>query len=269
MMKENEAWTLLFIADIIGKPGLEIVARLLPGVRQQYQPDLVIANGENAAEGKGITAALAKQYLALGIDVITGGNHTWENPEVFKIWQKDEELSSRVLRPANYPPPNPGRGYTLVDIEEGIKAAVINLQGRTYLYAIDCPFRTADEILRRIDRQASVVIVDFHAEATAEKMALAWHLDGRVSAVIGTHTHVPTADEQILPGGTAYLTDLGMTGPFDSVIGMKKETAIKRFMRGVPMRFEVASGNVRLCGALIRISKETMKAVSIERLFLQ
>lgn len=268
-MKEVEAWTLLFIADIIGKPGLEILTRLLPELKQTYQPDLIVANGENAAEGKGITAALAKQYFELGVDVITGGNHTWENPDVFKIWQKDEPESGRVLRPANYPPANPGRGYALVDLEEGVKAAVINLQGRTYLYQIDCPFRIADDILRRIERQASVVIVDFHAEATAEKMALGWYLDGRVSAVIGTHTHVPTADEKILAGGTAYITDVGMTGPFDSVIGMKKETAIKRFMRAVPMRFEPAAGEIRLCGVVVRINKETMKAVSIERLFLQ
>jgi hypothetical protein len=267
-MKELEAWTLLFIADIVGKPGLEITTRLLPELKQKYHPDLTIANGENASDGKGITVALAKQYFELGIDVITGGNHTWENPDVFKIWQKDDIGSGRVLRPANYPPSNPGRGYAFVEIEEGVKAAVINLQGRTYLYHIDCPFRVADDILRRLERQASIVIVDFHAEATAEKMALGWYLDGRVSALIGTHTHVPTADEQILPGGTAYITDVGMTGPFDSVIGMRKETAIKRFLRGVPMRFEPATGNVKLCGVVVRISKATMKAASIERLFL-
>jgi metallophosphoesterase (TIGR00282 family) len=201
----------------------------------------------------------------LGIDVVTGGNHIWDNPGVYKVWQKDY----RVLRPANYPPGNAGRGSIIVETKNGDSVAVVNLQGRTYMYPIDCPFRAADEILRHINRKTNLVIIDFHAEATAEKMALAWYLDGRVSAIIGTHTHVPTADERILPGGTAYITDAGMTGPYDSVIGMKKEVAIKRFMRQVPIRFEPAEGDVHLCAVVIKIDKQTAKAQSIERLFLQ
>lgn len=262
MTKASEAWTVLFIADIVGKPGLEITARLLPALRDNYRPDLIIANGENGANGKGLTEAIAKEYFDLGIQVVTGGNHIWDHPEIFRIWQKDWP----VLRPANYPAGNPGRGFLVFDLPDGVKAAVINLQGRTYLYSIECPFRVADAILRRLPEEIKLIIVDLHAEATAEKMALAWHLDGRVSAVIGTHTHVQTADERILPKGTAYLTDAGMTGPFDSVIGMRTDIAIKRFMRQVPMRFEPATENLRLCALVVRIDKATGKAVGIERL---
>ena len=263
-MKDSHAWTVLFVADIVGKPGLEITARLLPGLKEKYQPDLIIANGENGVNGKGLSEAVAKEYFELGINVITGGNHIWENAEIYKIWQK----AGRVLRPANYPPSNPGRGFLLFELPDGATAAVINLQGRTFMYPIDCPFRIADDILRRLKSAARLIVVDFHAEASAEKMALGWHLDGRVSAVIGTHTHVPTADERILPGGTGYITDVGMTGPFDSVIGMKKETAIKRFMRQVPMRFEVATNDNRLCALILKVNKKTAKTVSIERLCL-
>lgn len=262
MMKDSEVWTVLFIADIVGKPGLEITSRLLPSLREKYSPDLIIANGENGANGKGLSEAIAKEYFESGIQVITGGNHIWDNPEIFKIWQKDW----RVLRPANYPAGNPGRGYLVVDLPDGAKAAVINLQGRTYMYSIECPFRVADVILRHLGETTKFIIVDMHAEATAEKMALAWHLDGRVSAVIGTHTHVQTADERILPQGTAYITDAGMTGPFDSVIGMKTEIAIKRFMRQIPIRFDPATENPRLCALVVRIDKATAKATSVERL---
>jgi metallophosphoesterase (TIGR00282 family) len=231
-------------------------------LREKYRPDLIIANGENGANGKGLSEAIAKEYFELGIQLITGGNHIWDNADIFKIWQKDLP----VLRPANYPAGNPGKGYLLVDLPDGAKAAVINLQGRTYLYSIECPFRVADAILRHIQETAGFIIVDIHAEATAEKMALAWHLDGRVSAVIGTHTHVQTADERILPKGTAYITDAGMTGPFDSVIGMRTDTAIKRFMRQIPIRFEPATDNPRLCALVVKIDKATAKAVSVERL---
>jgi metallophosphoesterase (TIGR00282 family) len=264
MMKDANVWTVLFVADIVGQPGLEITTRLLPRLKEERQPDLVIANGENGANnGKGLTKAIAKKYFELGIDVITGGNHSWENPEIYKIWQENNE---RVLRPANYPKGNPGKGTVIVDLPDGAKAAVVNLQGRTYLYSIDCPFKLADDILHRLEGQANFAIIDFHAEASAEKMALAWYLDGRVSAVIGTHTHVPTADERILPNGTAYITDAGMTGPFDSVIGMKKDIAIKKFMRQIPFRFEPATENPRLCAVLVKIDKATAKAVSIERI---
>ncbi len=264
MLRDSETWTVLFIADIVGKPGLDITARLLPSLREKYLPDLIIANGENGANGKGLTEAIAKEYFGLGVDVITGGNHIWDNPEIFKIWQKD----LRVLRPANYPAGNPGRGYVIIDLPGDAKAAVLNLQGRTYLYSIECPFRVADAILRHVHETTKFIIVDMHAEASAEKMALAWHLDGRVSAVIGTHTHVQTADERILPKGTAYITDAGMTGPFDSVIGMRTEIAIKRFMRQIPMRFEPATENPRLCALVVRIDKATAQAVGVERLCL-
>jgi len=261
-MTDSSVWTVLFVADIVGKPGLEITERLLPGLKEKHSPDLIIANGENAANGKGITDSIASKFFELGINVITGGNHIWENAEIYKLWQKNY----RILRPANFPAANPGRGYILFDLPDGGKAAVINLQGRTFMTSIDCPFRVADEILHRIRPHVGFVVVDFHAEATAEKIALGWYLDGRVSAMIGTHTHVPTADERILPAGTAYITDVGMTGPFDSVIGMKKEPAIKRFTRQVPMRFETATDDNHLCGLLVRISKATSKATSIERL---
>jgi hypothetical protein len=263
-MNETKHVTVLFVADIFGKPGLNITAQLLPGLRERYQVDLIIANGENGADGKGLTEKIALQYFDLGISVITGGNHIWDNPGVFKLWQKDY----RVLRPANYPLSNPGRGSTVVETTGGVSVGVISLQGRTYMYPIDCPFRTADEILRHIRRKTHIILIDFHAEASAEKMALAWYLDGHVSAVIGTHTHVQTADERILPGGTAYITDVGMTGPSDSVIGMKKEVAIKRFIRQIPFRFEPAEGNAHFCGLIIKIDRQTGKALSVERLFL-
>ena len=263
-MNEPNLITVLFIADIFGRPGLQLTAQLLPGLREKYQPDLIVANGENGVDGKGQNEKVAQQFFDLGIDVVTGGNHIWDNPGVYKVWQKE----LRVLRPANYPPGNAGRGSIIVETKTGDSVAVVNLQGRTYMYPIDCPFRAADEILKHVNRKTNLVIIDFHAEATAEKMALAWYLDGRVSAIIGTHTHVPTADERILPGGTAYITDAGMTGPYDSVIGMKKEVAIKRFMRQVPIRFEPAEGDVHLCAVVIKIDKQTAKAQHIERLFL-
>ncbi|MDZ7360719.1 MAG: TIGR00282 family metallophosphoesterase [candidate division KSB1 bacterium] len=263
-MNENFV-TVLFIADIFGKPGLTITAQLLPGLREKYQPDLIVANGENGADGKGQNERVAQQFFDLGIDVVTGGNHIWDNAGVYKVWHKEQH----VLRPANYPPGNAGRGSIVVQARNGVSIGVINLQGRTYMYPIDCPFRAADEILRHLNRKTRIVLIDFHAEATAEKMAFAWYLDGRVSAIIGTHTHVPTADERVLPGGTAYITDAGMTGPYDSVIGMRKEIAIKRFMRQIPFHFEPAEGDVRLCAVVIKIDRQTGKAWHIERLFLQ
>ncbi len=263
-MNENIV-TVLFIADIFGKPGLTITAQLLPGLRAKYQPDLIVANGENGVDGKGQNEKVAQQLFDLGIDVLTGGNHIWDNAGIYKVWQKEQ----RVLRPANYPPGNAGRGSLVVETKNGVPIGVVNLQGRTYMYPIDCPFRIADEIIRHLQRRTKIIFIDFHAEASAEKMALAWYLDGRVSAVIGTHTHVPTADERVLPGGTAYLTDAGMTGPYDSVIGMKKEVAIKRFMRQIPIHFEPAEGDVKLCAVVVKIERDSGKAKSIERLFLQ
>ena len=266
-MSNPSAWTVLFIADIVGKPGLDVVASLLPRLKEENRPDFIIANGENAAEnGRGITEAAANLCFELGVDVITGGNHIWENADIYHIWKRKE---NRILRPANFPRPNPGTGYTIVELTDQSRAAVINLQGRTFMMTIDCPFKAADDIVRRLEDKADFAIVDFHAEATAEKIALGWHLDGRVSAIIGTHTHVQTADERVLPGGTAYLTDAGMTGPVDSVIGMRKDTAVKRFVRQTPMRLEPAASKAQFCGVIIEIDKATAKAASIKRLCLQ
>lgn len=254
--------TALFIADIVGKPGLDITTFYLNGLIKKYEPDIVIANGENAHEGKGITETIAAYYKSLGIDVITGGNHTWDNYKVFNILKEQEN----VLRPANYPRGLPGKGYYVYMAKSGAKIAVLNLQGRTFMQTIDCPFQAAAFLLDKIHLETKNIIVDFHAEATAEKQALAWYLDGKVSAFIGTHTHVQTADERILPGGTAYITDAGMTGPHDSVIGMKKEISIRRFTLQTPHKYEVASENVKLQAILIEINPVTGLAVNIQRL---
>ncbi|HNR67399.1 MAG TPA: TIGR00282 family metallophosphoesterase [bacterium] len=253
----------LFIADIIGRPGLELVQFFLPGLRKKHDIDFCIANGENGYNGLGLTEQLATQYRNLGIDVITGGNHTWNQPE-FRNYLRNE---SRVLRPLNYPEAVPGKGSIVVETRKG-KIAVLNAQGRTFMYAIDCPFLRTKHEIEKLKQETPILLIDFHAEATAEKMAFAWFLDGQVSAVIGTHTHVQTADERILPGGTAYITDAGMTGPHDSVIGMDTDVAIKRFITQLPERYRVGHGNNRLCGVVVRIEKESGRAREIERLFL-
>lgn len=259
---ENEIINVLFIADIIGKPGLKIVENTLPELRQLYDIDICIANGENGAAGKGLTQEIAAKYFQSGIDVITGGNHIFENFG----YQKLLENNPKIIRPANYPRGVYGKGSIVVATEKNDKIGVINLQGRTFMYPIDCPFQTGMREVQRIKSATNCIIVDFHAEATAEKMALGWHLDGKVSAVIGTHTHVQTADERILPNGTAYITDAGMTGPFDSVIGMKREIAIKRFMFQTPFRYQPASENLKFNGVLLKLNKNTGRAVEIKRL---
>ncbi len=254
----------LFVADIVGKPGLEILTKLLPGLRDRHKVDFCIANGENGCEGKGLTSKLARKYFGLGVDVITSGNHIWYNRDIYEMLDTD----ARVIRPLNYPGGNHGKGSTVIEVEKDLKVAVLNLQGRTFMFSIDCPFRKGAEEVRRLQTQTNIILVDFHAEATAEKIALGWYLDGKVSAVLGTHTHVPTADERILPQGTAYITDVGMTGPFDSVIGLRKDLAIQRFLHQTPVRYRPAEANVRLCAVLVVIDKETGKASSIERLNL-
>ncbi|RMD92372.1 MAG: TIGR00282 family metallophosphoesterase, partial [Calditrichaeota bacterium] len=255
---------ILFIADIIGRPGLEISTKLIPGLRDKYNIDLCIANGENGCEGKGLTSKIARTYFNIGIDIITSGNHIWDNYDIYDSLNNDH----RILRPLNYPHGNHGKGSVVIDLANGLKVGVMNLQGRTFMFNIDCPFRRGLDEVRRIKKFTNIIIVDFHAEATAEKMAMGWWLDGKVSAVIGTHTHVPTADERILPEGTAYITDVGMTGPFDSVIGLKKELAIRRFLHQTPVRYKPAENNIHLCGAVITIDSSSGKAKHIERLFL-
>jgi metallophosphoesterase (TIGR00282 family) len=263
---------ILFVGDIVGSPGRQIVRDRLPDLVSQQKIDLVIANGENAASGFGITPRLADELLGNGIDVLTGGNHSWDRKEILEYIPHQP----RLLRPANFPEGNPGRGLYIGAAKNGERYAVLNLQGRVFLPAIDDPFRKADCLLTSLDRDVALVLVDMHAETTSEKMAMGWYLDGRVTAVIGTHTHVATADEQILPQGTAFITDVGMTGPHAGVIGMDREAIVKRFLDGLPARFEVASGDVQMNCVLIETLSPTernasgrLRARSIERLSLR
>ncbi len=251
---------ILFVADVVGRPGRAAVAALLPMLQAELEPHLTIVNGENSAGGFGITAATARELLADGADVITTGNHVWDQKQfVDEITQVD-----RVLRPYNYPPGAPGVGALLFDAD-GEEVLVLNLQGRIFLPDLDDPFRAADEVLAA-NPAPRIVFCDMHAEATSEKAAMGWHLNGRVSAVVGTHTHVATADARVLPGGTAYVTDVGMVGPRDSVIGVQKEAALRRFLTGMPHRFETASGVVTFNSVLVTISRRTGRATSIQRI---
>ena len=253
---------LLFIGDIIGKPGRQAVSRELDRLVDRHMVDLVIANGENAAGGFGITEDTANDLYKCGIHVLTSGNHIWDKKDSLDFINREEKL----LRPANYPDGTPGRGSALFVTAGGAKVAVINLEGRVFMNNLDCPFRTADREIERLRVETPIIFVDFHAEATSEKTSLGWYLDGRVSAMIGTHTHIQTADERILPNGTAYLTDAGMTGANDSVIGVKKEEAISKFLSQLPAKFEIAKNNLRLNGAVITVDELSGKAVGIERI---
>ena len=255
----------LFIGDIIGEPGRKMVRAQLRGLRDAHRVDLVIANGENAAGGFGITSEIADELFFMGIDVLTSGNHVWDKKEIEPYLAKQ----GRLIRPANYPEGNPGVGTVVVTTEKGDKAAVLNLEGRVFMSNLADPFRVAEREIERLHAETRVVIIDFHAEATSEKIALAWHLDGKASAVIGTHTHVQTADERILTQGTAFITDAGMTGPTDSVIGVKKEQAIARFLTQTPHRFEIPKGPVHLCAVVVDIDAKTGKANSIERILVK
>jgi metallophosphoesterase (TIGR00282 family) len=261
---------ILFIGDIFGRPGRTIVREKLAGLVKEHQADLIIANGENAAAGFGITPPLAEELFEMGIDVITTGNHIWDKREIVEYFQSangnPHSPARRVLRPANYPAGMPGSGV-YEGRKQGFAYAVMNLQGRVFMTSNDDPFRKADELLKTIE--AKVIFVDLHAEATSEKIALGWYLDGRVTAVVGTHTHIPTADERVLPNGTAYVTDVGMTGPYDSVIGVKKELVIGKFLNNMPVRFEAATGDVRLCGVLVDCDEKTGRARKIERISSQ
>ena len=253
---------ILFIGDIVGKPGRELVRRGLPTLVEHHSADLVIANAENAAAGFGITREIGDQLLGWGVDVMTSGNHIWDKKEAIDYIGAEP----RLLRPANYPAGVPGNGSYLARTADGRSAGVVNVMGRVFMLAIDDPFEV---VLRQIDAlktRARVIFVDFHAEATSEKIAMGWHLDGKVTAVVGTHTHVQTADERILPKGTAYLTDVGMTGPHDSIIGVEVEPALGRFRNGMPARFETASGNPRLNAVVIEADDVTGLATDIERI---
>lgn len=254
---------ILFIGDIVGRPGRQAVAWWTPRLRDQRKIDLVIANGENAAAGAGITDRVADGLFALGVDVITTGNHAWDKKEALPLIEE-----GRILRPANYPPGVAGLGSVVRRTRLGEPIGVLNLQGRVFMRPIDCPYRVAKREIDRLRSEAVAIVVDFHAEATAEKLAMGWYLDGEVSAVIGTHTHVQSADERVLPGGTAYITDAGMTGPFESVIGMVTEASIQRMLTGIPVRLGPARNDVHLCGVIVDIDATSGRALSIERLNL-
>ena len=252
----------LFIGDIMGEPGRRAVARTLHRLVAQHAVDLVIGNGENVAGGFGITPELAHELYEMGLAVITTGNHAWDKKEVLDFFRQEP----RLLRPANYPDGVPGRGSIVVDTPGGERLGVLQVMGRAYMPTLDCPFQVAKKELAALKKGTVAVIVDMHAEATSEKMAMGHYLDGEVVAVVGTHTHVQTADDQILPKGTAYLTDIGMTGPLHSVIGVKKELAIEKFLTGMPRRFEVASGPSVFCAVLLELDARLGKALSIERI---
>jgi len=253
---------ILFIGDIAGKPGRLAVARLLPGIRKDFSPDFVIANGENAAGGIGISKDTALELFQIGADALTMGNHVWAKREVYPYLNEE----TRIVRPANYPAGAPGRGWAVYPVPSGGTIGVANLCGRVFMESLENPFRVADEIIGTLKAQTNVVLLDFHAEATSEKVALGFYLDGRASAVVGTHTHIQTADDKILAGGTAYISDVGMTGPVDSVIGVKKELILERFLTMMPNKFEIAEGEALLSAVLIDVDPTTGRATGIQRI---
>lgn len=253
---------ILFIGDIVGKAGREAIERVLEKVVSSYKIEFTVANGENAAGGMGITPAIAIEILDQGVDVLTSGNHIWAKKEIVPFL--DEEL--RILRPANYPPKVPGRGSGIFHSRSGEKVGVLNLEGRVFMRHLDCPFRVGEKEVELLRKETNVILVDFHAEATSEKMALGWFLDGRVSAVLGTHTHVQTSDERILDEGTAYISDAGMTGPMDSVIGIRKEIALERLLTQIPWKFDVAKEAIELQGVVIDVDSKTGRSLNIQRI---
>lgn len=253
---------ILFIGDIIGKPGMDMVRTWLPGLISKHKTDFIIANGENASDGKGCTPTEGKALFELGIKVITGGNHTWDKPQSQEYLREEK----RYIRPLNYPRGTYGNGYCISETAKG-KIAVINLQGRAFMAPIDCPFRAFDFALKKIESETKVVIIDFHAEATAEKLAFTNYVKGKASAVVGTHTHIQTSDERIFPEGTAYITDVGMTGPYESVIGMKTDAAINRFILQTPQKYQTATNEVHLSAVALKIDSVTGKTLEIERIF--
>ncbi len=254
----------LLIGDVVGKPGRKVLKSVLSDILKSNQIDLCIANCENAAGGFGVTLETLNALEEGGIHYFTSGNHIWDKKEIYNLFNSGR----RVLRPANYPEGIPGKGFATTLSTSGLNVGILNLCGRVYIENLDCPFKSADKAIKQLKESTNIIIVDMHGEATSEKIAMGWYLDGRVSAVLGTHTHVQTADERILPNGTAYITDVGMTGPRDSVIGMKKEIALTRFLTKIPKKFEPASGMGQFNGVIVDIDEKSGKAISIERLFL-
>ena len=253
---------ILLIGDIVGRPGRVIVEQEVPRLREELAIDLVVANCENAAGGAGITPSIADDLFRVGVDVLTSGNHVWRKREAFELLKLDH----RVIRPANYPDGAPGSGSTIVETLSGEKVGVLNVMGRVFMEPLDCPFRTAERELARLKLVTPIIIVDMHAEATSEKVAMGWFLDGKVSCVFGTHTHIPTADERVLPQGTGFITDVGMTGPYDSVIGRRVDQILQRFLTSLPHKSEVAERNIQLRGLLVDVDSKTGKARSVERM---
>lgn len=251
----------MFIGDIVGNTGRKAVKTLLPSLKQKHNPHIIIANAENAAGGRGVTAAIIREFMEMGIHGFTMGNHTWDNRDIFE-WIDDDK---RVVRPANFPPGTPGHGVATIKAM-GKELTIVNLQGRTFLPAIDCPFRVVDEILDDLGSKKKAVLVDFHAEATSEKIAMGWHLDGRASIVVGTHTHVQTNDDAILPNGTAYLTDVGMVGSKEGVLGMEREAVLYKFQTQLPVRFVVCEGKWQFHAVLVDIDDETGRATKFSKI---
>ncbi|MCA1030147.1 TIGR00282 family metallophosphoesterase [Bacillus timonensis] len=254
---------ILFIGDVVGSPGRDMVSEYLPKIKSKFHPHITIINGENAAGGKGITEKIYRNFLSSGAQAVTLGNHTWDNREIFEFIDSAKYL----VRPGNYPDDTPGKGIVYCNYN-GLEVAIINIQGRTFLPSIDCPFNKVDELIMEAKKKTSIIFVDFHAEATSEKQAMGWYLDGRVTAVVGTHTHVQTADNRILPNGTAYITDVGMTGPYDGILGVERSAVIKRFKTSLPVRFEVTSGRTQLNAVLIDVNDKTGKAEAIKRVLI-
>lgn len=254
---------ILFVGDVVGKTGRQVLIENLESLKQQHQPDLTIVNCENAAAGFGVTPKIAQQFFELGCDVLTSGNHIWDRKEIIDFIDGEP----RLVRPDNFPPGTPGQGYYIAQANSGSKVAVINMMGQVFMgTTLSCPFRAMDKLLEQLQDQADIVFVDFHAEASSEKQAFAHYLDGRVAAVVGTHTHVPTADERVFPKGTAYISDVGMTGDYNSVIGMQPQPSLNRFLTKLPQRLEVADGPAELCGVVIEVDETTGLGKSIVRI---
>jgi metallophosphoesterase (TIGR00282 family) len=253
----------MFIGDVVGSPGRQMIQEYVHKLQKKHRVHFTIINGENAAGGKGITEKIYRGFIEQGAQVVTLGNHTWDNREIFEFI----DGAKHMVRPANFAAETPGQGYVIKNVN-GIEICVINLQGRIFLPPLDCPFRKAEEIIQEVKKRTSIIFVDFHAEATSEKQALGWFLDGQVSAVVGTHTHVQTADNRILPGGTAFITDVGMTGPYDGILGIEREPVIKKFLTNLPVRFEVTNGRTQLSGVVVDIDDKTGKARSIDRILV-